>query len=84
MSTMERSPFDGGTAGDGPDINLLQQQARVDRALTARRVSTLRSHEDHRQSFWRRLFERIMQARQQKAEQYVTEFLRRHEEYQQE
>jgi hypothetical protein len=84
MSTMKRSPFDGGTAGDGPDINLQQQQARMHRALIARRVCTLRSHEDHKPSFWRRLFERIMQARQKKADQYVAEFLRRHEEYQQE
>ena len=84
MSMMRRSPFDGGTARDGPDINLLQQQALMDRALTARRVSTLRSHEDHKQSFWRRLFERIVAARQQKADQYIAEYRRHHKEYQQE
>jgi hypothetical protein len=80
MSTMKRSPFDGGPA-DGPNINLQQQQARMHRALIARRVSTLRSHEDHKPSFWRRLFERVMAARQQKADQYIADYLRRHEEY---
>jgi hypothetical protein len=46
--------------------------------------SALRAYEDHTRSFWRRLLEKITVARQQKADQYIREYLRRHQEYQHE
>jgi hypothetical protein len=50
--------------------------------LQALSFSALRSHEEHKWRFWQRLFKKIMEARQQKAREYVAEYLRRHNEYQ--
>jgi hypothetical protein len=44
--------------------------------------SIRRFHEDHKLSFWQQLLQKIVIARQQEASEYVAEYLRRHEEYQ--
>jgi uncharacterized protein YozE (UPF0346 family) len=49
--------------------------------LQALAPSTVRFHEDRKPSFWQRLFEKIVMARQQKANEYIAEYLERHAEY---
>jgi hypothetical protein len=44
--------------------------------------SMRRFHEDHKPSFWQQLFQGLVVVRQQEANEYVAEYLRRHEEYQ--
>jgi hypothetical protein len=77
-------------------ISLLQQSgfvrtvvaraSGIDRGEEAMRLqalapSNVRFEEDRKLSFWQRLFEKIMVARQQKANEYIAEYLQRHEEY---